>query len=369
MTTPLHLLTVGDPQRLTGGHLYQRRMAEAAPAHGFEVRVVSLPARPRLRLPFAARAALLEAERGGAGAVLLDSIVAAWCAPWLQLRRPTVPVVAVVHQPPGGFEGGRLTRLLPRRLDGAAYRRAALLLVTGEPVAHALLDLGLPAASLRLVCPGTDPPVAGSRGPDLRRGRRVALLCVANWHRRKGVAEAVRAVSALPPGYATLHLVGDQDVEPAYREEVWRLLRTGRPGERVVQGVLPPRQLAEIYAAADVFLLPSTDEPYGMVYGEALAAGLPVVGWRSGNLPRLVESGGEGLLVPRGDLAALVAALRALIEDEGLRLSMSKRARRRAAALPTWEQSAAAFFSAVREALAQAEEATGLLREPLKSSE
>jgi glycosyltransferase involved in cell wall biosynthesis len=137
----------------------------------------------------------------------------------------------------------------------------------------------------------------------------------------------------------------------------------------MVHGVVPPRRLAEIYAAADAFLLPSTDEPYGMVYGEALAAGLPVVGWSSGNLPTLVESGSEGLLVRPGDLTALVAALRALIEDEELRLSMAERARRRVAALPTWEQSAAAFFSAIGEALAQTEGAAGRPREPLSSSE
>ena len=369
MTRLLHLLTLGDPRRLTGGHLYQRRMVEAAPAHGFEVRIVSLAARPPLRRLLAARAALLAAERDGASAVLLDSIVVACCAPWLDLGRHRVPVVGVVHQPPGGLDGSRLARLLLRRLDLEAYRRAALLLVTGEPVARTLLDLGLAPARLRLVAPGTERREADARGPDLRLGRRVALLCVANWHRRKGVLEALRALGALPPEYATLHLVGDQDVEPSYREEVRRLLRRGQLCERVVvHGVVPPRRLAEIYAASDVFLLPSIGEPYGMVYGEALAAGLPVVGWRSGNLPSLVESGSQGLLVPPGDLTALAAALEALIEDHGLRRSMAERARRRAVGLPTWEQSAAAFFSAVGEALAQAGGAAGL-REPLRSSE
>ena len=58
--------------------------------------------------------------------------------------------------------------------------------------------------------------------------------------------------------------------------------------------------MAALYRDADVFVLPSLREPYGTVYGEAMAAGLPVVGWRAGNLPHLAGHGREGLLVEPG---------------------------------------------------------------------
>jgi glycosyltransferase involved in cell wall biosynthesis len=82
-----------------------------------------------------------------------------------------------------------------------------------------------------------------------------------------------------------------------------------------------------------------------------MAAGLPVVGWRAGNLPHLAEDGREGLLASPGDVAALSAALARLAGDEGLRQRMAAAARSRAADRPTWTQSAALFFAALREAV------------------
>jgi glycosyltransferase involved in cell wall biosynthesis len=97
-------------------------------------------------------------------------------------------------------------------------------------------------------------------------------------------------------------------------------------------------------------VLPSSREPYGTVYGEAMAAGLPVVGWRAGNLPFLARHGEEGLLVERGDLDGLAAALATLAGGEALRRRMGAAARRRAAGFPTWEQTADRFFESVRAA-------------------
>ena len=79
-----------------------------------------------------------------------------------------------------------------------------------------------------------------------------------------------------------------------------------------------------------------------------MAAGLPVVGWRAGNLPHLAEHGREGLLAEPGDVDALAAALARLAGDDDLRRAMAAAAG--PAARPTWAQSAALFFAALREA-------------------
>jgi glycosyltransferase involved in cell wall biosynthesis len=110
--------------------------------------------------------------------------------------------------------------------------------------------------------------------------------------------------------------------------------------------------VAALYAAADLFVLPSITEPYGTVYDEAMGAGLPVVGWRSGNLPHLAEHEREGLLAPPGDVDALAAALERLAGDEALRRRLDEAARHRAQTGPTWEQSAALFFAAIRSTVA-----------------
>ena len=158
-------------------------------------------------------------------------------------------------------------------------------------------------------------------------------------------------MARLPDGLATLHLAGDDRADPAYGVRVReRLARPDLAGRVVVHGPLPAERVAALYQAADVFALPSLREPYGTVWGEAMAAGLPVVGWRAGNLPHLAEHGHEGLLASPGDVAALSAALASLASDEDRRRRMAAAAERRAADRPTRAPSAGRFFDALREA-------------------
>jgi glycosyltransferase involved in cell wall biosynthesis len=344
------LVTLGDPGRLTGGYRYHRRMAELAPSCGAAVRFVSFPER-RFPLPALAGRAVLRQTR--AEVVVLDSIAAAFLGPWLP-RRPSTPLVGSLHQPPGGIDHGPLRRSVQAPLDRMAYRRARLLLVASTALGEDLAATGYPRERIRVVPPGRDLPAtaAGHRG-DLRRGRRAGLLCVANWVERKGILELLEAVAQLPDGLATLHLAGDDHADPRYRGRVReRLSRPDLAGRVVVHGPLPAERVAALYQGADVFVLPSLREPYGTVWGEAMAAGLPVVGWRAGNLPHLAGDGEEGLLAGPGDVAALRDALARLAGDEDLRRRMGSAAARRSGDRPTWAQSAALFFSALREAAA-----------------
>jgi glycosyltransferase involved in cell wall biosynthesis len=111
--------------------------------------------------------------------------------------------------------------------------------------------------------------------------------------------------------------------------------------------------VAGFYRAADLFALTSVREPYGTVYGEAMAAGLPVVGWDAGNLPHLARDGVEGRVVPAGDRAALSAALGALATDERLRRQLGAAAWRRADAFPSWTDTARRLFAELRDVVGE----------------
>lgn len=350
------LLTLGDPGRLTGGYLYHQRMAEAAPRHNARVVFISLPERPFPLGVLDAPAAFARAARLGADLVALDSIVAAACGPWLALRPSSpVPLAAVLHQPPGGYESGPLRTAVQRRLDRLAYRSARRILVASESLAERLIAEGLPRGRLRVVPPGRDgapAPEPATGVPDLRLGRQAALLCVGNWTPIKGIHSLLAAFARLPEPLATLHLAGSDTVDARYSDYLRRqLARPELAGRVIVHGPLTAAAVGALYAAADVFVLPSIRETYGTVYGEAMAAGLPVVGWRSGNLPYLAEHEREGLILPPGDTSALTEALARLAADPLLRRRLGEAARRRALSWPTWEQSAALFFAALREAL------------------
>ena len=328
-------------------------MAEAAARHGARIEFVSFPERPFPAGAIDAPGLFRRAQALGPDALLVDSIVAAIAAPWLWLRSPPVPVIGVLHQPPGGIDHGRLRTRAQAPLDRLAYRSCRLLLAASELLADQLAEHGVPRGQVRVVPPGRDvaaPPDVPP--PDLRRGRRAAFLCVANWVERKGIVELLDAFGALPSEAATLHLAGDEQADPRYADRVRGRLAAPELAGRVVRhGPLSREAVAGLYVAADAFVLPAFREPYGTVWGEAMAFGLPVLGWRAGNLPYLAGDGREGLMVEPGDVRALTRALATLAEDEALRRRLGEAARRRALSRPTWEESAASFFEAIRSVL------------------
>lgn len=341
------LITLGDPNTLTGGYLYHRRLAELAPRHGAQLAFTSFPGWP-FPFPVLSGPRLLRAlSVQRPDVVVLDSIAAAFLAPWIAAVR--APVLAMVHQPPGGIDHGPIRRLAQAVLDRAAYRHVERVLAASQQLAVQFGAQGF-ASKLVVIPPGRDvAPAAAGRQRDLRAGARAALLCVGNWVARKGILQALDAVARLPAGLARLHLAGDDRADPRYAARVRRrLARRDLAGRVECHGRLTREDVAALYRDADIFVLPSVREPYGTVYGEAMAAGLPVVGWRAGNLPYLAEHRQEGLLVPPGDVAGLASALRTLAEDDELRARLAVAARRRAATFPTWEQTAERFFTAVR---------------------
>jgi glycosyltransferase involved in cell wall biosynthesis len=346
------LVTLGDPDTLTGGYLYHRRMAELAPSQAASMEFASFPDRPPFPLPALwARHVLRTLRRQAVDVVVVDSIAAAYLA--AVPRLPNLPMVGMLHQPPGGIDHGAVRAALQAALDRAAYRRAARLLVASDALAAALAGQGF-ADRLDVVPPGRDVAPAPAGAPrDLRRGSLAALLCVGNWVARKGILDLLDAVARLPDGLVALHLAGAEDVEPAYAARVRRRLAGADLAGRVVRhGRRTRAEIAALYRDADVFVLPSVREPYGTVYGEAMAAGLPVVGWRAGNLPHLAGHEREGLLMEPGDLDGLAGALASLARDEAYRLRLATAARRRARDFPTWEQTAERFFASIRGAVA-----------------
>jgi glycosyltransferase involved in cell wall biosynthesis len=107
-----------------------------------------------------------------------------------------------------------------------------------------------------------------------------------------------------------------------------------------LRGALLEDALGALYAASDLFVLPSHHEGYGMAYAEAMVHGLPVIGTTAGAIPETVPPQ-AGVLVPPDDVAALAAALRELIESAPERERLAAGAR--AARFPTWPEQARLF--------------------------
>ena len=149
----LALVTVGDPTRLTGGHLYQRRLAQYAPDADATIDVTPIPSRP-LTAPRQAAGAGLPDAASHADILVVDSLAAASVAGLM--GDIGIPVLGLVHQRPGG--AARTERSFA--LDLRAYREMTAVVATGPALADELRSLGV--ENVEVVDPGHGPG-AGDR--------------------------------------------------------------------------------------------------------------------------------------------------------------------------------------------------------------
>jgi glycosyltransferase involved in cell wall biosynthesis len=104
-----------------------------------------------------------------------------------------------------------------------------------------------------------------------------------------------------------------------------------------VLGFVSEEEKRDLLAAGDVFCLPSCTDSFGIVYLEAWANGVPVVGAQAGGVPAVIADGQDGYLVDFGDVAALTQALTRLLDLPVLRQEMGRRGQDKVRREMTWE--------------------------------
>ena len=130
--------------------------------------------------------------------------------------------------------------------------------------------------------------------------------------------------------------IGSLDRDPRNARSIRQMISAARLGRRItLAGEQPPRMVMRAYRAADVFVLPSFHEGYGMAFAEAMAHGLPIIATAAGAIPETVPRE-AGLLVPPGDAAALARALRRVIAQPALAVRLAAGSRAAGARLPDW---------------------------------
>jgi glycosyltransferase involved in cell wall biosynthesis len=205
-----------------------------------------------------------------------------------------------------------------------------------EAIRHASLNLcfterdreGLqmlePNPAVAMLPPFLDPPprpVVREAFGDTDRTRPVRLVTVAMMRPGNKLASYVKLAEALQlivDAPWTLTVIGDGAARPEVHAAFSSL-----PAARIMwRGLLDAPAVAETLAPSDLFLWPGVREPFGLVFLEAQAMGLPVIGFDDGGVTSVVRHGETGLLVPANDVHALASAARRLIDDPALRTSM-----------------------------------------------
>jgi glycosyltransferase involved in cell wall biosynthesis len=341
----LALVLPGDPATPTGGYEYDRRIVAGLRALGWAVTVHALDASfpaPTPAARVAARAAF--ARIPDDATVLVDGLAFGAIPEIASAEARRLRLVALVHHPLAeetGLEPPRADAL--RRSEAQALAAARLVVATSGSTARALAGYGVPPERIAVVEPGTDPAplAAGSGGPG------VALLCVAAVVPRKGHTVLVEALSGLADRDWTLACVGSLERSPrtvAALEQ--RIAALGLAHRVAIRDAVDRATLDLHYARADVFVLPTFHEGYGMALAEALARGLPVVSTRVGAVPDTVPPD-AGLLVTPGDPAALRDALARVIDNRALRGRLAAGALRARMRLPDWDAACARLAAAL----------------------
>lgn len=342
------LIIYGSLETLSGGYLYDRELVRALRAAGDTVEVIGLPwRRYALRLADNLRRALLRCLADAPFDLLLQDELNHPSLVWLNgrlRRRARYPIVSIVHhlriqeRHPAPLQAvyRRVEAAYLARLDGCIYNsqttRQGVEQVVGRELPHIVAR---PSASHRA------PRPRAPRAP----GDPLRLLFIGNVIPRKGLPTLLEALAMLTNGAWRLEIVGDLTVDRRHSRAMRRRAAAPDLRDRVTwRGRCDDGAVERALAAADLLVVPSQHEGFGIVYLEALAAGTPVIATTGGAAGELVGDGRNGFLVPPDDPGALAAVLRRLAGDLAQLDTLRAGATATAAVFPSWAES----MSAVR---------------------
>lgn len=335
----------GDIDLPTGGYTYDRRVLALMPSLGFEAKHLVLPETyPQPSVADLAETGRLLAAAPRDAVLLIDGL-AYGAMPADLVRSLGRRIVALVHHPlclEAGLSERRQAEL--RTLETAALALAQHVVVTSPATAKTLVaDFGVHRAKITVAEPGTDaaPRATGTRNP-------LQLLAVGSVVPRKAFDVLVRALMPYADLDWRLSIVGATDRNAEALAAVNRAIAQSSLQDRItLTGPADQDRLNAHYAIADLFVMPSLYEGYGMVLAEAMARGLPIV-CTTGGAAAETAPDTAALKVPPGDVVALSAAIGRSLRDATLRASMSDASWAAGQSLPRWEQTARTIADALR---------------------
>lgn len=375
---------IDDPAAPSGGNTYDRRVCEELPHVGWQVHEHTVAGSwPRPGAAARAELARLLAESADGTVLLLDGLIACAAPDIVAPEAGRLRLAVLVHLPLADETG--LDPVLAAELDAGergTLRAVSAVVATSHWAARRLVDHhGLDPGRVHIAAPGADiAPLASRTAVDTAPGTASSatsgtgtaprLLCVASVTPRKGQHRLVRALAAVSDLPWTCVCVGGLGQDPDYVGRVRELIEASGLGDRVrLVGPRTGPELEASYASADLLVLASYAETYGMAVTEALARGVPVLATAVGGLPEAVGHAPDGtvpgILVPpetrpekpsskpaagpEQPPTALTAALRRWLGEPGVRRRSKAAALHRRTALTGWDTTSRSLADALEQ--------------------
>ncbi len=337
------LLIYGDLDSQSGGYLYDRKLLAYLQQQGDTVEIISLPHRPYWR-ELCTRRDVADLVRTDLDILIQDELVhpSVFRINPLLRQRTGIPVVGLVHlfsayaQQP--CYRAWLYRDTERRyiksVDGLILNSHNSLKQAGELIGNDCLPPHVVAVPAGNNFPDLEIPDATR--PELSGPLRI--LYVGNVIRQKGLHILLQALHSLPRQGFQLTVAGRLDMEPNYVKSIKATIQQLELHSQVSMiGPLNSEQLARVYQSHQLFVLPSVNEAYGIVYIEAQQFGLPAIGTTAGGAGEIITHGNNGYLIKPGDSTALAGLLEILHRDRLLLQSLGTNALQAYRQHPVWE--------------------------------
>lgn len=323
---------IDDPSVPSGGNRYDRRICRGLAALGWAVHEHAVRgAWPDAGATGHAELGRVLATLPDGAMVLIDGLIASTVPDVLAAQSGRLRLVVLVHMPLGDWGSDRRGR------ERDALNTATAVVTTSFWTRRRLIELyALSPDHVYAAPPGVD---SAAIAPGSAAGSR--LLCVAAVTPNKGHDQLVAALATVLDGEWSCVCVGPLHRDPGFVDQLREQVQAHQMADRV--SFVGPRMgldLDRTYAGADLFVLASRGESYGMVVTEALARAMPVLATAVNGLPealgRAPDGSLPGILVPPDDPASLADALRRWLSEPELRDRLRSSAGGRRRTLTGW---------------------------------
>ena len=338
------LLIYGDLDSQSGGYLYDRKLLAYLQQQGDTTEIISLPHRSYWR-ELCARHRVADLIGTNLDVLIEDELVhpSVFRMNNLLKQKTGIPIIGLVHLFSGyarqSCSREWLYRQIERRyiqsLDGLILNSQNSLQQAKEMVGSDRLPphvVAVPAGNNFANIELLEKTRADTTSIPLK------LLFVGNVIRQKGLHVLLKALHSLPVTDFHLTVAGRLDMEPEYVAQIKNTIHKLQLQNQVsLTGHLHSEQLAGVYQSHHLFVLPSVNEAYGIVYVEAQQFGLPAIGTTAGGAGEIIRHAYNGYLIKPDDSTALAGLLTSIHQDRELLKTLGVNALKSYRQHPVWE--------------------------------